>query len=402
MGSTNQDEDDAIIRVVAISILASGVAIIVAYKHENSILREPYINKDQEREFYMNSVLNESDVHCVGQIRMSKHMLYELCIALRRNSFLCSTKNMSNQEQVMIFLEIVGFNEQFQKIRSYFYRSIDSIHRCFHTVLQAVLKLYPILIKSPDGSIQLEIMNNHRYYPWFTVHPNHDKFINKKIKMFDEMSLVCGNDWARGDYAKSFEDIDFDSFSEKDNDSDLEGPFIEKNVQVTEASQIKASRKRKHFFEVQNVIGDISIKFREVATVIGRMVNSRLDVTKLYEKVMAMKGYKEEFLGDAFDYLVQSNTLAKALMVKNQNLPGKKMKMTWKNQKKKLNKRCVSLFEDENPTHNSKEKVAVSHSDGDDDTMKLVESFQEQGNKLAEFIQETKDLGTCLRKSRLS
>ncbi|XP_016553829.1 tetratricopeptide repeat protein 33 isoform X2 [Capsicum annuum] len=60
------------------------------------------------------------------------------------------------------------------------------------------------------------------------------------------------------------------------------------------------------------------------------------------------------------------------------------MKMTWKNQKKKLNKRCVSLFEDENPTHNSKEKVAVSHSDGDDDTMKLVESFQEQGNKLAE------------------
>ncbi|KAM3238280.1 hypothetical protein T459_12263 [Capsicum annuum] len=138
--------------------------------------------------------------------------------------------------------------------------------------------------------------------------------------MFDEMSLVCGNDWARGDYAKSFEDIDFDSFSEKDNDSDLEGPFIEKNVQVTEASQIKASRKRKHFFEVQNVIGDISIKFREVATVIGRMVNSRLDVTKLYEKVMAMEGYKEEFLGDAFDYLVQSNTLAKALMVKNQNL----------------------------------------------------------------------------------
>ncbi|PHU19989.1 hypothetical protein BC332_11140 [Capsicum chinense] len=285
MGSTNQDEDDAIIRVVAISILASGVAIIVAYKHENSILREPYVNKDQEREFYMNSVLNERDVHCVGQIRMSKHMLYELCNAFRRNSFLCSTKNMSDQEQVMIFLEIVGFNEQFQKIRSYFYRSIDSIHRCFHTVLQAVLKLYPILIKSPDGTIQLEIMNNHR-----------------------------------GDCAKSFEDIDFDSFSEKDNDSDLEGPSIEKNVQVTEASQIKASRKRKCFFEVQNVIGDISMKFGEVATAIGRMVDSRLDVTKLYEKVMAMEGYKEEFLGDAFDYLVQSNTLAKAFMVKNQNL----------------------------------------------------------------------------------
>ncbi|KAM3357561.1 hypothetical protein P3S68_020492 [Capsicum galapagoense] len=135
--------------------------------------------------------------------------------------------------------------------------------------------------------------------------------------MFDEMSLMCENDRVRRDCAKSFEDIDFDSFSEKDNDNDLERPSIEKDVQVTETSQIKASRKRKRSFEVQDVVGDISIKFGEVATAIGRMVDGRLDVTKLYEEVMAMKGYNEEFLGDAFDYLVQIDTLAKTFMVKN-------------------------------------------------------------------------------------
>ncbi|KAF3633872.1 hypothetical protein FXO37_26816 [Capsicum annuum] len=140
--------------------------------------------------------------------------------------------------------------------------------------------------------------------------PNNDKFINKKIKIFDEISLVCGNDWARGDCAKSFEDIDFDSFFEKDNDNDLKGPSLEKDVRVTKASQIKASRKRKRSFEVQDVVGDISIKFGEVTTAIGRMVDSHLDVKKLYEEVMAMEGYNEEFLGDAFDYLVQSDTLA--------------------------------------------------------------------------------------------
>ncbi|PHT82147.1 hypothetical protein T459_15162 [Capsicum annuum] len=48
----------------------------------------------------------------------------------------------------------------------------------------------------------------------------------------------------------------------KDNDNDIEGPTTEKDVQVTEASQVKASRKRKRSFEVQDVIGDISIKFR--------------------------------------------------------------------------------------------------------------------------------------------
>ncbi|KAM3235842.1 hypothetical protein P3L10_015879 [Capsicum annuum] len=98
MGSTNQDEDDAIIRDEATSVLAAGVAIIVAYEQENSISREPYVNKDQEREFYMNSILNGSDVHCVGQIRMSKHAFYELCNGLRRNSLFCSTKNMFIQE----------------------------------------------------------------------------------------------------------------------------------------------------------------------------------------------------------------------------------------------------------------------------------------------------------------
>ncbi|KAM3232982.1 hypothetical protein P3L10_018341 [Capsicum annuum] len=72
------------------------------------------------------------------------------------------------------------------------------------------------------------------------------------------MSLVCENDRVRADCAKSFEVIDFDSFSEKYNDSDLEGLSIEKDVQVTETSHIKASGKRKHSFEVQGVVGDIS------------------------------------------------------------------------------------------------------------------------------------------------
>ncbi|XP_059308308.1 uncharacterized protein LOC132059642 [Lycium ferocissimum] len=167
MDSTNKDEDDAIVGAATTSVLASGAVIILAYENQSRIPREPYTNKGQEREFYMNSIFNGSDVHCVGQIRMSKHVFYELCNALRNTSLLCSTKYMFVQEQVLIFSEIVGFNQEFRKIGSHFYRSIDSIHRCFHTVLQAVLKLYPILTKSPNGTIQPEIRSNYRYYPWF-------------------------------------------------------------------------------------------------------------------------------------------------------------------------------------------------------------------------------------------
>ncbi|PHT36898.1 hypothetical protein CQW23_24598 [Capsicum baccatum] len=140
-----------------------------------------------------------------------------------------------------------------------------------------------------DDNLKMITASPEVYVVHIQAHLNHDKFINKKIKMFDEISLLCGNDRARGDCAKSFEDIDFNILSEKDNDNDLEGPSIEKDAQVIEASQIKASRKRKRSFEVQDVVGDISIKFGEVATTIGRMVDSRLDVTKLYKKLWQWK-----------------------------------------------------------------------------------------------------------------
>ncbi|KAG5568445.1 hypothetical protein H5410_064539 [Solanum commersonii] len=78
MDMTNKDKDDATVGAVATSVLAFGVAINVAYNNQN-----------QEREFYMNSILNGSDVHCIGQIRMSKHVFYELCNAFRRNNLLC-------------------------------------------------------------------------------------------------------------------------------------------------------------------------------------------------------------------------------------------------------------------------------------------------------------------------
>ncbi|KAM3288343.1 hypothetical protein P3S67_021773 [Capsicum chacoense] len=95
-----------------------------------------------------------------------------------------------------------------------------------------------------DDNLKMITASPEVYVVHIQAHLNHDKFINKKIKMFDEISLLCGNDRARGDCAKSFEDIDFDSFSEKDNDNDLKGPSIEKDAQVIEASQIYASRKK--------------------------------------------------------------------------------------------------------------------------------------------------------------
>lgn len=129
---------------------------------------------------------------------------------------------------------------------------------------------------------------------------------------------MCGNDRARGDCAKSFDDISLGCNSEKGKDNDIEGPSTKKDVQdISETSQVKASRKRSRSFDIQDVIGDISTKLGEVAAAISKMADNRLDVTRLYEEIMASEGYEEEFLGDAFDYFVQNETSAKAFLAKN-------------------------------------------------------------------------------------
>ncbi|XP_059315163.1 uncharacterized protein LOC132065680 [Lycium ferocissimum] len=170
-----------------------------------------------------------------------------------------------------------------------------------------------------DENLKMITASPRVYALHIHAHPTHDKFINKKIYMFEEMYLACGNDRARGDCAKSFDDINLDCSSEKGNDIDIERSSKEKDVVFETSSQVKSSHKINRSYDAQDVVGDISTKLGEVAAAIGKIADCQLDVTRLYEEIMAMKGYEEKFLGDAFDYLVQSDTLAKAFMAKNQN-----------------------------------------------------------------------------------
>lgn len=184
-----------------------------------------------------------------------------------------------------------------------------------------------------DDNLKMITASPRVYAMHIQAHPIHDRFINKKIDMFEEMSLVCGNDRARGDCAKSFEDIGMDCSLGKGNEDEIEGPSKENGVQdVSETSHVKSSSKRNRPSDMQDVVGDISTKLGEVAAAISKIADSRLDVTRLYEEVMAIEGYGEEFLGDTFDYLVQSDTLAK-FMAKNQNL-----RKVWLERFKRLHK----------------------------------------------------------------
>ena len=100
--------DSKIIRTTCmratIIMIATRITIIEQERNRNYIPREPRINVIAQREFYMDSILNRGDKHCVEQIRMKPVILYNLCDVLTSHDILRSTQNMSIREQVIVFL----------------------------------------------------------------------------------------------------------------------------------------------------------------------------------------------------------------------------------------------------------------------------------------------------------
>jgi hypothetical protein len=120
--------------------------------------------------------LNWGDRHCVEQIRMKPVVLYRLCDILTSRDLLRSTQNVSIREQVIVFLQTVGQNQRFRFISGIYYRSVETIHRYFRIVLKTVLKLYRHLIKDTEDTVPAKIMNNQRFYPYFTVWEQYQYF----------------------------------------------------------------------------------------------------------------------------------------------------------------------------------------------------------------------------------
>jgi hypothetical protein len=72
----------------AVTMIATGIAIIKQERNINYIPREPRINAIAQREFYMDSILNRGDRHYVEQIRIKPVVLYNLCDVLTSHDLL--------------------------------------------------------------------------------------------------------------------------------------------------------------------------------------------------------------------------------------------------------------------------------------------------------------------------
>ncbi|XP_061953625.1 uncharacterized protein At2g29880-like [Populus nigra] len=100
-----------------------------------------------------------------------------------------------------------------------------------------------------DDYLKMITVSKDVYDEEVKAHPNHDKYLNKKLDMYEAMAIVVGKDMATGNYAKSYADI-----------------------------------------------GDVALAIQSLS-------KNQLDVNALYAEVMKIEGFDEITLGEAFDHL---------------------------------------------------------------------------------------------------
>jgi hypothetical protein len=174
--------DPAIARRLLIAKAVVLVAVMSAWldawlRHRlharRSITYGPMHQRDQERQNNLRFIYESTDVECVDLLRMRRAPFMQLCDLLRTRHLLRDSIHSSVEEQVAMFLHVVGHNQRFRVVHMTFRRSIETINRYFREVLYAVGELRNEMILPPSTATPTKIRDSHRWYPYFKVsHPN--------------------------------------------------------------------------------------------------------------------------------------------------------------------------------------------------------------------------------------
>jgi hypothetical protein len=124
---------------------------------------------EQHRMRTLRMIYQCNATECISMIRMRRAPFFELVKTFRERSLVTDREGVSVEEQVAMFLHIVGHNQRFRVIHQSFRRSIQTVHKHFHQVLYAVGELRNELIKPPSTSTHPKILGSPRWNPYLKV-----------------------------------------------------------------------------------------------------------------------------------------------------------------------------------------------------------------------------------------
>jgi hypothetical protein len=118
---------------------------------------------------FVDEVLNGQNERCCENFRMDKHVFYKLCDILQAKGLLRHTNRIKIEEQLAIFMFIIGHNLRTRAVQELFRYSGETISRHFNNVLNAIMAISLDFFQPPGSNVPPEILEDPRFYPYFKV-----------------------------------------------------------------------------------------------------------------------------------------------------------------------------------------------------------------------------------------
>jgi hypothetical protein len=134
-----------------------------------SIPLVPMVERDMQRQKNLAYIYHSNDTICVNQLRMKRAPFFQLCDLFRSRGLLKDSIHINIEEQVAMFLHVVGHNQRFRCMQVPFLRSVETLSRYFQEVLYAVGELRGEMITPPSAAVPAKIQNSRRWNPYFKV-----------------------------------------------------------------------------------------------------------------------------------------------------------------------------------------------------------------------------------------
>ncbi|RDX78121.1 hypothetical protein CR513_41651, partial [Mucuna pruriens] len=116
---------------------------------------------------FIDEVLNGQNECCLENFRMDKHVFYKLCDILQAKGLLRHTNRIKIEEQLAIFMFIIGHNLRTRAVQELFRYSGETISRHFNNVLNAIMSISLDFFQPPGSGVPSEIFGDPRFYPFF-------------------------------------------------------------------------------------------------------------------------------------------------------------------------------------------------------------------------------------------
>ncbi|XP_024978959.1 uncharacterized protein LOC112516168 [Cynara cardunculus var. scolymus] len=127
-------------------------------------LRQRTFTRLQIRSIEIQRITRESDIICANELRIDRNAFALLCELLKTRGGLLDDGNVTIEEQVATFVNILAHHTKNRCLQVRLYRSGETISRYVHRVLSALLRVQDILFSKPTP---VEDDCTDRRWKWF-------------------------------------------------------------------------------------------------------------------------------------------------------------------------------------------------------------------------------------------